>query len=404
MRRADHVSDVPALIHLREVVLGIFSNRGLETGASRRRKDRPASGFPAGFVEQLEVRGMLSGIGIAVVPPVAPLSTDSAIVIAPPPLTTATTASTPVLPPVVRETLRIFMPPQVRAGVPINVTAIAVDASGRQMSSFNGSATVTSSDPAANLPMIEFMFRNGRASFQVSLATAGQQSITVTSLGDTPVSGTASTRVAAQPTVSSFLVAMPPRVVAGTPVHASIVALDSARRPVPGYSGVATLSGSDPAATLPESVTFINGRATARVTFATAGVQSLSVRGGARGEIAGTIMITVTAVPVAARFAVTLPRAVPAGMPVTVTLLALDAEGRPVRSHSGTATLTSTDAAATLPATVTFVNGRATVRVVFATLGQQTLSALQETPSAPSGTIVGSGTTQVGEVTIQSKR
>jgi hypothetical protein len=246
------------------------------------------------------------------------------------------------------------------------------------------------------------MFRNGRASFQVSLATAGQQSVTVTSLSDTPVSGTASTRVAAQPTAASFLVTLPSRVVAGASVNAGIIALDAARRPVFGYSGTATLSGSDPAATLPESVTFVNGRATARVTFATAGVQSLSVRGGAAGEIAGTVTTTVTAAPVAARFAVTLPRAVPVGVPITVTLLALDAEGKPVRSHGGTATLTSTDAAATLPTTVTFVNGRATVRVVFATLGQQTLSASQQMPSAPSGAIVGSGTTEVGEVTIQS--
>jgi hypothetical protein len=345
---------------------------------------------------------MLSGIGVAVVPPVPPSSTDSALVIAPPPVNAAITVSTPVMPPVVRETLRILMPPQVRAGVPINVTAVAVDASGKQLRSFNGSATVTSSDPAANLPLIEVMFRNGRASFQVSLATAGQQSVTVTSLSDTPVSGTASTRVAAQPTAASFLVTLPSRVVAGASVNAGIIALDAARRPVFGYSGTATLSGSDPAATLPESVTFVNGRATARVTFATAGVQSLSVRGGAAGEIAGTVTTTVTAAPVAARFAVTLPRAVPVGVPITVTLLALDAEGKPVRSHGGTATLTSTDAAATLPTTVTFVNGRATVRVVFATLGQQTLSASQQMPSAPSGAIVGSGTTEVGEVTIQS--
>jgi hypothetical protein len=347
---------------------------------------------------------MLSGISVTRLPPVASLSTDSPVIIAPPPATAATNASAPVVPPVVRETLRILMPPQVRAGVPINVTAVAFDASGRLVSSFNGSATVTSSDPAANLPMIEVMFRNGRASFQVSLATAGQQSVTVTSLGDTPVSGTASTRVAAQPTVASFLVTLPPRVVAGTPVNVSITALDAARRPVSGYSGIATLVSSDPAATLPESVTFINGRATARVTFATAGVHTLSVRGGAAGEIASTMTTRVTAAPVAARFAVTLPRAVPAGVPVTVTILALDAEGKPLRSHGGTATLTSTDAAARLPATVTFVNGRATVRVVFATLGQQTLSASQRTPSAPSGAIIGSGTTQVGEVTIQSRR
>ena len=93
----------------------------------------------------------------------------------------------------------------------------------------------------------------------------------------------------------------------------------------------------------------------------------------------------------------TLPRAVPVGMPVTVTITAVDAQGRAMTSHRGTATLSSTDPAAKLPATVTFVNGRATVRVTFATTGKQTLSVSQQSPSAPNGSIVGSATTQVGQ-------
>ena len=106
--------------------MGGFFDLGLEKASSRRRKAGP--GFPACVVERLEPRGMLSGVGVAVLPPVAPLSTDSPVVIAPPPATAAGNASAPVVLPVVRETLRILMPPQVRAGVPINVTAVAVDA------------------------------------------------------------------------------------------------------------------------------------------------------------------------------------------------------------------------------------------------------------------------------------
>jgi hypothetical protein len=294
-----------------------FFSRGFGDVASRKQKFR-AMRFPACVAEQLEARGMLSGIGIAVTPPLAPANTDSPVVIAPPPAAASGSASSPVtLPvlrdpavtlPVVRESLRISMPSQARAGVPINVTAVAVDAAGRPRSSFNGSATVVSTDPEARLPLVPVTFRNGRASFQVTLSTAGRQSITVRSLmSDAPVSGTATTAI--------------------------------------------------------------------------------------------------TAAQVASRFAVTLPRAVAVGVPVTVTLVALDAQGRPVTSHRGIATLTSTDAKAKFPPTVTFVNGRATVRVVFGTLGPQTLSASQGTPSAPpSGGIVGSGTTQVAEVVTQRIR
>lgn len=288
--------------------MSTFFSRGFGNVPSRKNKSR-AVRFPACVAEQLEARGMLSGIGIAVMPPLvpansAPANTDSPVVIAPPPAAASGSASSPVTLPVVRESLRITIPSQARAGVPINVTAVAVDAAGRPLSSFNGLATVVSSDPEASLPLVPVTFRNGRASFQVTLATAGRHSITVRSLSDAPLSGTAIT--------------------------------------------------------------------------------------------------TVTAAQVASRFAVTLPRAVAVGVPVRVTLMAVDAQGRPVTSHRGIATLTSTDAQARFPSTVTFVNGRATVRVIFGTLGPQTLSASQGTPSAPpSGDIVGSGTTQVGEVVTQ---
>lgn len=308
--------------------------------------------------------------------------------------TRTATASTTVAQPAVAAKLLVMLPPQVRAGASTTVTALAVDAAGRPVPTFNGTASVTSSDAGASLPLIEVVFKNGRATFPVSFATAGKQTVTVTSLADATVTGSGSTTVAAPQALASFLVLVPPRVVTGMPVNVAIVALDAARRPINGYTGTATLSSSDAAATLPASVTFAGGRATARVTFATPGEQTLSVRGGVAGDITAAATVSVVAAPVATRFAVMLPKAVPLGMPVPVALVALDAAGRPVLNFSGSVTLTSSDAAATFPASVTFVNGRAVARVVFGTLGEQTLTAT-------SGSIAGTGKTQVGEVTIQ---
>jgi hypothetical protein len=294
----------------REVAMISFVDRVLGKVSSRRRKARAASRSLACLAEQLESRGMLSGIGITVMPPVVPPATTgpvNPVVIAPPSAAgPGSPADPPVTLPVIRDSLRITMPAQVRAGAPITVTVAAVDASGRPLTSLNGSASVSSSDSAANLPLVPVMFRNGRASFQVTFATAGNQSITVRSLDNSRLAATARTDVAAA--------------------------------------------------------------------------------------------------AVATRFAMTLPRAVPVGVPVTVTITALDAAGRGMPSHRGTATLTSTDPAAKLPATVTFVNGRATVRVTFATAGKQTLSLSQQLPSAPSGSIMGSATTQVGEVVALGRR
>lgn len=308
--------------------------------------------------------------------------------------TRTATASTTVAPPLVATRLMVMLPPQVRAGVPTAVTALAVDAGGRPVPTFSGSATVTSSDPAASLPLIEVLFRNGRATFPVTFATAGSQTVTVRSLDDARLEGSASTTVAAQPAVASFFVMAPPRVSAGVPVNVAIIAMDGSKRPISGYQGTVTLSSSDPAATLPATVSFSAGRAIARVTFASSGDQTLSVRGGPAGDIVGIATVSVVAAPVATRFAVMLPKAVPVGVPVLVTLVAIDAQGKPVSNVNDSATLASSDPAGKFPATVKLVNGRAVVRVVFGTLGAQTLTAT-------SGLLVGSGTTQVGQVTIQ---
>jgi hypothetical protein len=306
------------------------------------------------------------------------------------------TASTTVAPPVVAAKLLVMMPPQVRAGMPTTVTALAVDAAGRPAPTFSGTATVTSSDAAASLPMVEVLFKNGRATFPVSFATVGKQTVTVTSLSDSQVAGIGSTNVAAPQALSSFLVMVPPRIVTGTPVNVAIIALDAAKRPISGYTGTATLASSDTAATLPTTVTFTSGRAIARVTFASPGSQTLTVRGGVAGDIVGAAAVTVAAAPVATRIAVMLPKAVPVGMPVLVTIVALDDAGRPIMNANGSVTLASSDSAAKFPASVTFVNGRAMLRVVFGTLGAQTLTAT-------SGSISGTSTTQVGEVTIQRR-
>lgn len=304
------------------------------------------------------------------------------------------TASTIVAPPVVAAKLLVMLPPQVRAGVPTTVTALAVDATGRPVPTFNGSAAVTSSDAGASLPLIEVLFKNGRGTFTVSFATAGKQTVTVTSLGDSQVTGSGSTNVAVPQALASFLVMVPPRAVAGTPVTVAIVALDAAKRPINGYAGTATLSSSDAAATLPATVTFSGGRAIARVTFGAPGSQTLTVRGGVAGDIVGAATVSVVSAPVVTRIAVMMPKAVPVGVPVLVTLVAFDDAGRPIVNANGSVTLASSDSAAKFPASVKFVDGRAMLRVVFGTLGEQTLTAT-------SGSISGTGATQVGEVTIQ---
>ncbi|QEL20381.1 hypothetical protein [Limnoglobus roseus] len=83
-----------------------------------------------------------------------------------------------------------------------------------------------------------------------------------------------------------------------------------------------------------------------------------------------------------------------AGQEARITVVALDADGHPVRNYTGTIALTSSDADATLPENYTFTTddrGRATFTVKLATVGEQTITATDTT----TGTIVGSATINV---------
>jgi hypothetical protein len=281
------------------------------------------------LAEQLESRSMLSGIGVIVTPPmstgpiIAPV-TKGPVLIAPPPsavtggivaMPSASVTTGPVSPvmiappsatgagsavdppvtlPVIRDSLRIAMPAQARVGAPITVTVAAVDAAGRPLTSLNGSATVFSSDPAAELPLIPVTFRNGRASFQVTFATAGKQSVTVRSLDNATLSATARTEVTAAQVATRFSITLPWAVPDGEPVKVTIMAVDATGRAMPSHRGTATLTSTDPAATFPTTVTFVNGRATVSVTFATAGKQTLSVSQQSPSAPNGLIVGSVT--------------------------------------------------------------------------------------------------------------
>ncbi|MFM8494736.1 MAG: hypothetical protein ACKOEM_04315 [Planctomycetia bacterium] len=256
----------------------------------RSRGESAGRGFRTaiGHVERLESRAVLNAESVLIPPP--PIASSSAV-------DAAEATRTVVVPisPVVAARLRLTMPAETRAGVPTLMTATALDAAGRPMTSFNGTATVSSSDSSASLPLIEVSFKNGRASFAVTFATAGRQSVTVTSLVNKAITATASTSVTAAPTATSFLVSMPRRMAVGTPALVTLVAVDARGRVVPTFSGTATLASSDPAAKLPPSVRFVSGRATVRVTFGTLGEQTLTVTSGPStgGDISGTGKIQV---------------------------------------------------------------------------------------------------------------
>ncbi|WP_224247027.1 S8 family serine peptidase [Hyalangium gracile] len=96
-----------------------------------------------------------------------------------------------------------------------------------------------------------------------------------------------------------------------------------------------------------------------------------------------------------------LPATVQAGAATSFTVTAVDAAGSTATSYSGTATLTSTDPQAVLPATLSFTAGVATGSVTFRTLGSQTLTATDTTLTGSASTSVTAGAATALTFTVQ---
>ena len=113
-------------------------------------------------------------------------------------LTAATSASFNVTPVDGAVTLALAgLPATIWAGTPATVTVTAYDAGGAKAVLYGGAATVTSSDLSATLPG-PIGFLAGVATFNVTFATLGDQTVTVTDVARPTLTGNATTRVKAE--------------------------------------------------------------------------------------------------------------------------------------------------------------------------------------------------------------
>jgi hypothetical protein len=299
-----------------------------------------------------------------------------------------------VAPPVATQIV-VRLPMNVASGSPIRVEAFALNADARVVPGYNGTVKVTSSDSSAVLPA-EVTFREGRAVFDVTFATPGEQTLTLNDTADATLTGYGVTTVVDPAVATRFLVRLPMHIPQGSAIRVEALALNAAGLPMPNYTGMVKVISSDAGAGLPTGVTFRDGRAVFDVTFATLGEQTLTVTDTANATLTGTAVTSVVAPVVAIRMVVRLPMEVPKGMAVPVTVIALDAASRPVPSHSGTVKVISSDARAVLPAEVTLREGYASFQVTFATEGEQTLTVTDLVDAS----LAGKAMTRVGMIQV----
>ena len=181
----------------------------------------------------------------------------------------------------------------------------------------------------------------------------------------------------------------------GTPLAIKIALLDSNGKAATSYTGSVALTSNDPKAIFDNGGTFTSADSGTKAVAAELGTASgmptaITATDTANPAITCTTNVVVSAGPVSA-FTVALAPNVNAGNATPLTVTAVDEQGNPAASFTGTVTFTSTDIKATLPAASTFAASDNGVKVLSATLltmGAQTVTATSGATVSTSATTV----------------
>ena len=274
-------------------------------------------------------------------------------------------------------------PSSTTAGDVHPVTVTARDRFGNTASGYRGTVHLTSSDPQAVLPT-DYTFTaadNGVHTLNVTLKTAGTQSITATDTATASISGTQGGIIVNPAAASTLQVSgFPSPATAGAPGAVVVAAVDAYGNVATGYTGTVHLMSSDPQASLQADHTFTaadNGRYSFGAVLFTAGTQSLTATDIANPAITGTQSgIVVNAAAAATLVMSSFPSPTTAGDSADVTVTLYDAYGNTATGYTGTVSFFSTDPQADLPADYTFTSadqGSHTFTVALKTAGTQSL-------------------------------
>jgi uncharacterized delta-60 repeat protein len=290
--------------------------------------------------------------------------------------------------------LRISSSGAATAGTALGITVTALDPFGAVASGYLDTIHFTSSDNKAVLPA-DYTFTSsdaGTQSFNVTLETAGPQSITATDTAVAGITGTEDIAVSAAAASTLVLNGYPSSVVAGSAQSFAVTAFDAYNNIATGYTGTVDFTSSDSQAALPANYTFTANDAGSHsfsATLKTAGTQSLT----ATDTNSSILTTSQTNIGVGAAAAASLavsgfPSATTAGVAQTLTVTLRDLYGNIATGYTGTVHFSSSDPQAAPPANYTFTANDAGSHSFSATLktaGAQSLTATDTNASILTG-------------------
>ena len=269
-------------------------------------------------------------------------------------------------------------------GTQFNVTVAALDAQNQPAAAYFGTVHFSSSDSLASLPP-DATLTFGTGVFSVALQTQGNQTITVTDISSSAITGTSNTVVDFDPP-THFAVLVPANVVAGVPFNFTVSALTAKNGAATTYNGTLDFTSTDGSAMVSQpsgsAFALTNGVGAFSAVLKTAGDQRLSANDAANSNLNG-VSGAITVSPAATSyFGESAAAAVTAGVPLEVTVTAEDQYGNTVRNYSGTVELTSTLFSSLLPTASTLSNGVGVFSVTLDKAGFQSVIATDTvTPS-----------------------
>jgi hypothetical protein len=248
-------------------------------------------------------------------------------------------------------------PSSTKAGIAHTFIVTALNANGTIDTGYSGTVHFTSSDLQAVLPANSTL-TNGVGTFQLTLETAGNQSIRATDPATGNMTGSETGIIVTPAAASNLVVAgFPSASTAGVAGSFTVTARDPYGNIATGYLGTVHFTSSDGKASLPANYTFTAGDAgvhTFSATLKRAGTQSITATDAVFAAINGSETGIQVNPAAASRLALTAPSTVTAGAPFSITVTALDAYGNVATGYRGIIRISSVNGQGNLPSTYTF--------------------------------------------------
>jgi hypothetical protein len=285
------------------------------------------------------------------------------------------------------------------AGTAFNITVTALDNSGQMVTSYSGTVHFTSTDGQAVFPASSTV-ANGTATAQVTLKTAGNQTITATDTS--ALTGTSGAIVVKATAATQFLVAPATfTTTIGAAFNFTVTALDALNNTATGYSGTVHFTSSDAQAALPGDSTLTQGVGTFSVTLKTSGSQTITATDTVTASLTGNASGIRASGP-ATHFTFSPQAAATTRRSFNIFVTALDASNNGSTGYNGTVHVTSTDGTAILPASATLQTGSGNFPVTLETPGPQTVTVTDTVSPSIKGTTNSITVTATPALTITS--